>query len=280
MPRPIRGCLGGDMFSKTIDVPSCRQRRLAGLSLLVAVALSVGACQSSSSSSRLGDSAIGESSIAQGSIKDTARAGQEWEADPGNIERGLAYAANLQAMGQVDDMIKVLDEVARRNPDDAKFQAYYGKQLTHHGRAEAGERVLRRLVDSGNADWRVHSALGSALDQQGRFSQARGQYDIALKAGAKKLTVLNNIGMSYMLEGNVEAAEDTFRQATALPGGDVEPRLRQNLALAVGLQGRFEEARDIASRDLPPDTVDANMAYLRTMLSQPDTWQKLKPTAS
>jgi Flp pilus assembly protein TadD len=48
----------------------------------------------------------------------------------------------------------------------------------------------------------------------------------------------------------------------------------------VGLQGRFEEARDIASRDLPPDTVDANMAYLRTMLSQPDTWQKLKPTAS
>jgi tetratricopeptide (TPR) repeat protein len=138
-------------------------------------------------------------------------------ADPGNIELGLAYAANLQAMGQVDDMIKVLDEVARRNPDDAKLQAYYGKQLTHHGRAAAGERILQRLVDSGHADWRVHSALGSALDQQGKFIPARGQYDTALKSGAKKLTVLNNIGMSYMLEGNVKAAEDTLRQASAFP---------------------------------------------------------------
>lgn len=280
MPRQIRGGLGGDMFSKTHDVPSCRQRRLAGLALLVVVALSAGACQSSSSSKRIGDSAIGDSGIEQGSIKDTAQAGKAWEADPGNVELGLDYAANLQAMGQVDDMIKVLDEVARRNPDDANFQAYYGKQLTHHGRAEAGERVLRRLVASGNADWRVHSALGSALDQQGKFAEARGQYDIALKSGAKKLPVLNNIGMSYMLEGDVKAAEETFRQATALPGGDVEPRLRQNLALAVGLQGRFEEARDIASRDLPPETVEANLVYLRTMLSQPDTWQKLKPTAS
>jgi Flp pilus assembly protein TadD len=268
------------MFSKMIDVPSCRQRRLVGWGLLVAVALSTGACQSTSSSSRLGNGAIGETSIAEGSIKDTARAGQEWRADPGNIELGLAYAANLQAMGQVDDQIKVLDELARRNPDDPKLQAYYGKQLTHHGRAEAGQRTLQRLVDSGNADWRVHSALGSALDQQGKFAEARRQYDIALKSGGNKFTVLNNIGMSHMLEGNLAAAEATLRQASELPGGNVEPRVRQNLALAVGLQGRFEEARDIASRDLPPDTVDANMAYLRTMLSQPDTWQKLKPTAS
>jgi Flp pilus assembly protein TadD len=139
---------------------------------------------------------------------------------------------------------------------------------------------LQRVVDSGNADWRVHSALGSALDQQGKFAEARQQYAIALKSGANKLTVLNNIGMSHMLEGDLAAAEATLRQASELPGGDVEPRVRQNLALAVGLQGRFEEARDIASRDLPPDTVDANIAYLRTMLSQPDTWQKLKPTAS
>ena len=217
---------------------------------------------------------------AEGSIKDTAQAGQAWRADPGNIELGLAYAANLEALGQTADQIKVLDELARRNPDDANLQAYYGKQLTHHGRAADGERVLQRLVAAGQADWRVHSALGSALDQQGKFTQAREQYAIALQGGANKLTVLNNVGMSYMLEGNLKAAEATLREASSLPDGDSQPRVRQNLALAVGLQGRFEEARDIASRDLPPDTVDANLTYLRSMLSQPNTWQKLKPTAS
>ena len=264
------------MSLKSLQAPSCRRRRLAALGLLVFVALAAGACQSSSTSSNLDAT----SSTAEGSIKGTARAGQEWRADPGNIELGLSYAANLEALGQIDDKIKVLDELARRNPDDAKLQAYYGKQLTHHGRAVDGERTLKRLVDSGQADWRVHSALGSALDQQGRFTEARQQYAIALKAGAKKLTVLNNIGMSYMLEGDLKAAEATLREASNLPSGDVDPRVRQNLALAVGLQGRFEEARDIASRDLPPETVEANLSYLRSMLSQPNTWQTLKPTAS
>jgi len=44
----------------------------------------------------------------------------------------------------------------------------------------------------------------------------------------------------------------------------------------VGLQGRFEEASAIASKDLPPQQVEANMAYLKTMLSQPNTWQQLQ----
>jgi len=262
-------------------VPLNRQRRLAGLGLLVLVAVGAAGCQSTSSSTGLDASsgAIGESA-GDGSIKNTAEAGQQWRADPGNVQLGMAYAANLQALDQIDDQLKVLDELVRRNPEDAKLAAYYGKQLTHHGRAADGERTLRRLVEAGKADWRVHSALGSALDQQGKFTEARQQYDVALQAGARKLSVLNNIGMSYMLEGDLKAAEATLRDASSLPDGDSEPRVRQNLALVVGLQGRFEEARDIASRDLPPETVEANLVYLRTMLSQPNTWQKLKPTAS
>jgi Flp pilus assembly protein TadD len=253
-------------------------RRLTAVVLLVVIGLTAGACQSTQSTSRL-DAPITTSSIGEASFKETARAGKSWQADPGNVELGLSYAANLQALGQTDDQLKVLDELARRNSADVKFTAYYGKQLTHHGRAADGERILRRVVDSGQADWTVHSALGSALDQQGKSAEARQQYAIALEAGANRLTVLNNIGMSYMLEGDLKAAEAALREASGLPSGDVEPRVRQNLALAVGLQGRFEEARDIASRDLPPETVEANLAYLRAMLSQPNTWQQLKPAA-
>ena len=54
------------------------------------------------------------------------------------------------------------------------------------------------------------------------------------------------------------------------------PRVRQNLALVVGLQGRFDEARKIASEDLPPNEVEANLAYLQQMLSQPNTWKQLQ----
>jgi hypothetical protein len=50
---------------------------------------------------------------------------------------------------------------------------------------------------------------------------------------------------------------------------------RQNLALVVGLQGRFPEAEQIARRELSPQQADANVAYLRGMLSQQNSWQKL-----
>jgi len=44
--------------------------------------------------------------------------------------------------------------------------------------------------------------------------------------------------------------------------------VRQNLALVVGLQGRFAEAEEIARADLPPDQAAANVAYLRQMLAR------------
>jgi len=46
------------------------------------------------------------------------------------------------------------------------------------------------------------------------------------------------------------------------------PKMRQNLALVVGLQGRFAEAEQIASADLPPNEVKANIDYLRQVLAQ------------
>lgn len=210
------------------------------------------------------------------SIKDTALAAKRWREDPGNAKLGIDYARKLETLNQSDEQLKVLGEVSRRNPGNAELQAYYGKQLAFQGRSAEAESTLEALIEAGSADWKVHSALGSALDQQGKHAEARQHYETALKLKPNDLTVLNNLGMSYMLEGDLRQAEATLRRASALPGGDREPRLRQNLALSVGLQGRFEEAREIASRDLPPQEVEANLAYLKNMLAQPNTWQQLQ----
>jgi Flp pilus assembly protein TadD len=78
--------------------------------------------------------------------------------------------------------------------------------------------------------------------------------------------VLSNLGLSYALSKDLVRAELTLRKAVSRPGA--EPRVRQNLALVVGLQGRFAEAETIARADLPPDLAAANVAYLRQMLAQ------------
>jgi Flp pilus assembly protein TadD len=80
--------------------------------------------------------------------------------------------------------------------------------------------------------------------------------------------------MSYVLTGELPKAEALLRQAIALPGAD--SRVRQNLALVVGLEGRFDEAEKIASAELPPDEAAANIAYLKEMLGEQDVWKKLK----
>ena len=51
---------------------------------------------------------------------------------------------------------------------------------------------------------------------------------------------------------------------------------RQNLALVVGLQGRFDESRAIYAAELPPDQVEANMAYVRALLTQQNRWDLIE----
>ena len=65
-----------------------------------------------------------------------------------------------------------------------------------------------------------------------------------------------------------------MRSAAQQPNAD--SRVRQNLALVVGLQGRFDEAEKIASQELSPEQAQANVAYLRQMLAQQNAWGQLK----
>ncbi len=80
--------------------------------------------------------------------------------------------------------------------------------------------------------------------------------------------------MSYVLEGDLRTAETYLRSAAGQPSAD--SRVRQNLALVVGLQGRFDEAEKIASQELSGEQAQANVAYLRSMLSQQNAWNQLK----
>jgi Flp pilus assembly protein TadD len=77
-----------------------------------------------------------------------------------------------------------------------------------------------------------------------------------------------------VLAGDLKTAEQYMRQAAGLPGADSS--VRQNLALVVGLQGRFAEAEAIARQELSQQQADANVQYLRSMLAQQNAWNLLE----
>jgi Flp pilus assembly protein TadD len=78
------------------------------------------------------------------------------------------------------------------------------------------------------------------------------------------------------MTNDLQQAEAHLRKASKMPGATSQ--IRQNLALVVGLQGRFAEAKTILAADLPPDQVDANMAYIKSMITQQNRWDLIKQT--
>jgi len=191
--------------------------------------------------------------------------GQQYRADSGNVQVALRYAQALRAAGQRAQAVAVLEKASIEQPHDKAVLGTYGRALAEAGNYEQALEVLDRAHSPDQPDWRILSAQGAVLDQMGRHAEAQRHYLTALKIAPDESSVLSNLGLSYALSKDLRNAETTLRRAAARR--PVDARVRQNLALVVGLQGRFAEAETITRADLPPDQAAANVAYLRQMLA-------------
>jgi len=244
--------------------------------IIVSLTIALGACSSTGTGISNNNDPITTGSIEKGSLKSTVAARKAWQADKRDLRKGMAYVRQLQALGQHREQLLVLEQMIKIHPTNTKLLVFYGKRLITNGQSKEAVNILKQAENRGERDWRLYSALGSALDQTGQHAQAQSYYQRALQLNPTEVKIQNNLAMSYMLEGKFANAEKILRTANNTPKGRALPRIRQNLALVVGLQGRFNEARQIASRDLPKEQVEANMAYLKTMMSRNDSWSKLK----
>ncbi|MCP4614988.1 MAG: tetratricopeptide repeat protein [Bradyrhizobium sp.] len=194
--------------------------------------------------------------------------GERYRANPKDAEVALRYGNALRATGQRAQAAAVLEQASIANAGNKQLLAAYGRALVDNGNFQQAFDVLSRAHSPDSPDWRILSVQGTALDQMGKHAEARGYYASALRIAPDEPSVLSNLGMSYVLSRELPMAEETLRRAQATGRADV--RVRQNLALAVGLQGRFAEAETIARADLPPDEAAANVAYLKQMLARKD----------
>src|SRR5215212_1736935 len=192
--------------------------------------------------------------------------GERYRADPKNPETALAYGQALRATGQRSQAVAVFEQATIAHPSNKSLLAGFGRALADNGHFQQAFDVLSRAHSPDNPDWRILSVQGTALDQLGRHDEARGYYASALKIVPDEPSVLSNLGLSYVLSKDLPKAEETLRRAYALAGTD--PRIRSNLAMVVGLQGRAAEAERIAKADLPPEEATANVANLKRLLSR------------
>jgi Flp pilus assembly protein TadD len=246
--------------------PICLARLVATAAVTTILAVGLAGCKTTGSSDITGS--IGNR--AETPDADPVRAaevyGERFRANPKDGEAALRYGQALRANGQRAQAVAVFEQASLNNPGNKALLAGYGRALADTGAFQRAFDVLASAHTPANPDWRILSVQGAVLDQMGRHDEARGYYESALKIRPEDPSVLSNLGLSYMLSKDLPRAEATLRRAYG--SGAVDPRVRQNLGLVVGLQGRFAEAETIVQSDLPPDEAAANVAYLRQMLSR------------
>jgi Flp pilus assembly protein TadD len=264
----MRVAADADSFGK-------RSRRCAPEAALLALLLLTG-CQGIGTDSITGS--VGPDAVLPTSTPELERytddLGHSYDADPYNKPVALAYARALRAMARYAQAVAVTQKLAARFPKDMDVLGAYGKALADAGRLSEAQTVLPEAHTPEEPNWSILSAQGVVADQLGDHNQAQEYYSAALKIVPNQPEVLSNLGLSYALSKQLPLAESTLQLAAAQPGADV--RVRQNLALVLALEGKFDAAQSVEQQDLSPVDAAQNVAAIRDMIAQADPWDEIR----
>jgi Flp pilus assembly protein TadD len=197
-----------------------------------------------------------------------------YKANPRDKGAIIYYAGALRSAGQPQQAVAVVEAGLAIYPNDVDLKVNYAKALSAAGNYQQALTVIADAIRPDAPDWNALLVKGAILDQMGNNTEARATYQQALLIAPNEASLEGNLGLSYAMTNNLDQAEQHLRRAVSMPGAT--SKIRQNLALVIGLQGRFEEAQKLFAAELPPDQVQANMAYIKGLLTQQNRWAAIK----
>ena len=156
---------------------------------------------------------------------------------PHDVNDALAYARSLRASGNLKGADAVLDAMAEKDRNRALL-VERGMIALELGQIARSRKALLQATKLDPKDWRVLSALGIAEASAGSQTKARGYFKQALALAPGHPVVLNNMAMSYILQGKAAEAQVMLRDVArtdAATIGEAKPRVESNLALASAL---------------------------------------------
>lgn len=274
-----------------LDAPTAKVGRFRGVLAAVTASLLLGACAQIGGDDSSGLFAAlapepSQEEVAQAAPADPRAATEYWgkiyEKNPRDLDAALSYAQNLKATGQKREALAVLQQASLIHGTNRRLAADYGRLALELDQVSVAKKLLEVADDPSNPDWRVVLARGTALAKEGSYRDAIRYYERAQALKPGHPSVLNNLALAYTMSGEPERGEQLLREASVT--GSDNAKVRQNLALVLGLQGKYDEATQVAAVDLPPADAQANTALLRKMVkldakSAPPAYVPTEPPA-
>lgn len=222
-------------------------------------------------------------------LRAEAAATKAIEFDPTLAEAHAALAATRfwqkrDARGAQDSFSHALE----LTPNSAIVHHQYAWFLIATARFDEGEKNMRRALELDPLSPAINVDQGLPLFFARRYEEARARYERALELDAESFYAHLRLGEAYEGVGDFARAVGEFERAVALSNN--APTLRAQLARALALAGRKEEARrlldEITSKDSQPapspyhlalayaglDETSEAFAWLDQALAKNDKW--------
>lgn len=166
---------------------------------------------------------------------------------------GPSKAVASESTKKEDKAVKKAERVVERNPVDAAARSDLAYAYLKAGRFESAIEAFEDSRQLGQDSARNALSLSLAHVASGDNSTA-----LAILDQWRDSIPASDFGLALALAG--ETGRGITVLSDALRSGEDSAKLRQNLAYAYALDGRWREARLMAAQDVPADQIDGRIS--------------------
>jgi len=184
------------------------------------------------------------------------------------LVKAIGYASSAQAASprKIDKAVAKAETAVAKRPSDISARTALGQAYLAAGRFDSAATAFNDAMALGDANPRTALSLALAHIGGGRNQEA-----ITLLDHWRDSIPASDLGLALALAG--ETGRGVALLSDALRGGEASAKLRQNLAYAYALDGRWREARVMASQDVAPDQIDARISAW-ALSAKPEDYQR------
>ncbi|WP_375270820.1 tetratricopeptide repeat protein [Sphingomonas sp.] len=177
--------------------------------------------------------------------------------DPKKAAGYARKASDLLGKRKWEKAVRYAETAVANSPADAGYRMILGNAYLRAGRFESARATYGDVLSLQPTNGKAALNLSLAQTALGQWDAARQTLDAhsAVIAPADR-------GLAVALAGDPATAIEVLTAATRSPEADA--KTRQNLALALALGGRWQEARTLIGMDMTPAQADARMVEWAT----------------
>lgn len=173
-----------------------------------------------------------------------------------SAKKAVDYAKKAELAkdkGNADKALMFSELAVENDMQNREYRAELAQMYMAQGRFQSAERTWMDVIELGEVDPRSVISLSLSRIAQGKVESA-----IALVEANQSIIPASDFALTLALAGQSGRAVDILTDA--IRSDNASARTRQNLALAYALEGRWREARIMASQDMPQDRVNERIA--------------------